>query len=179
MIHYYLIKAKIMKYMVFFLGMLIIPISIVGQDVKALDEKYGFRDIKLETPKSSFENLEEVKEGWYKSASENLVVDGNITLKEVQYYFYKDHLAIIKIDIGDGAYLFRNLLETAYGQGNPNNFYRNIKVTEWLGKKVCLRFVDPKGKYGYSTVVFISNKLINQRDLELKQSEVDSAQKII
>jgi hypothetical protein len=168
-----------MKTMVFFLVVLLIPFSIVGQDLKALDEKYGFRDIKLETPKSSFENLEEVTAGWYKSASDNLVVDSNITLKEVQYYFYQDQLAIIKIDIGDGASMLKNLIETAYGKGSPNNFYRQINVTEWSGKKVCLRFVDPKGKYGYSTVVFISNKLINQRDLEVKQSELDSAKKII
>ncbi len=61
-------------------------LTCIGQNLKALDEKYGFREAIFEMPFASFKNLTAVEENFFFSPSEDLTL-GEYKLKSVLYQF--------------------------------------------------------------------------------------------
>ena len=89
--------------------------------MKALDEKYGFREAKFEMSLNSFKNLVEIEpnSNYYESPTENLKI-GEYDLYSINYLFYKGQLSSINIVIKgstnrDGVL---KILQIAYGDGD-------------------------------------------------------------
>jgi len=80
-----------MKKITFIFLILVFPIVLIAQNLKALDDKYGFRGAKFETPIDSFKNLKEIETNFYSSTSENLSI-GEYSFDNVYYGFYKSQL---------------------------------------------------------------------------------------
>ena len=96
-----------------------------SQNLKALDDKYGFRDAKYEMPLSSFKNLifvsrdDNIYEETYKATNIDLTI-GDYRLEGIEYTFYKKKLVNISITISNSSYHQEGILkvlEAAYGEG--------------------------------------------------------------
>lgn len=114
-------------------------------DRAKIDSKFGFRDVKLESPLSLFAKKQLVKieeqpnTKYYKSKIENLKL-GDYALKDITYVFFKDTLAEIMIQTkgyinSDG--LLKIIKET-YGQGFQSNRY--IERYLWSGDKSTIYY---------------------------------------
>lgn len=136
-----MIKLEIMKTLSMIFLLLIIPIIVIGQNLKALDDKNGFREAKFGMSPSSFRKLEQLKQlplyglgvkeenidrtkmylvpGEYYDKDVDLHI-GNFSLEYVKYYFYKNRLVTIKIRVSKGLTNQNGVLEvlkSAYGMG--------------------------------------------------------------
>ena len=149
-----------------------------GQNIKALDDKNGFREAKFGMSPSSFKKLESVKnvplkgidEAGYKSVPSNHVshvsyeiefydkdVDlhiGNYSLDKVGYWFYKNKLVTIEIYLGESRkdlYGILEILETADGKAvlKIDNFGEYHYV--WQGEKVEMEYT-PSYNYWRNTI---------------------------
>ena len=131
-----------MKTLSMILSFLIIPIVVIGQNLKALDDKNGFRKATFGMSPYSFKNLEQVMvqpliglkedrnpknskfypvQGEYYDKDVDLYI-GNFPLDYIKYYFYKNKLVTIEIKVRKGKGLNNQngvleVLETAYGKG--------------------------------------------------------------
>lgn len=142
--------------LVFFLFRL----TCIGQDLKALDEKYGFRDAKLEMPPSAFKNIVLGKgilddfpnQKFYKVNDVDLHI-GQYDLDGIDYWFYKGQLSTIQISVSRGYSNQQGVLkvlEAAYGKGvyKKGSFGQDVYV--WDGEKVRMDYnfgddINPQG----------------------------------
>ena len=134
-----------------------------GQNLKALDDKNGFREAKFGMAPSSFKNLEIVKatpivglsgekkdinyhklypvKGEYYDKEVDLHI-GKFPLDYVEYHFYKDKLVTIEIKVSEGLTNQNGVLEvleTAYGKGvfdKNEEKWHPITYCTWDGEKV-------------------------------------------
>ncbi|MGD0756205.1 MAG: hypothetical protein ABR927_14220 [Bacteroidales bacterium] len=135
-----------------------------GQNLKALDDKNGFREAKFGMSASSFKKLEQMKEpplvgldpsknknvdrtklypvkGSYYDKDVDLHI-GNFPLDYVVYHFYKDKLVSIGIKVSQGLTNQNGVLEvleTAYGKGvfeKNDDKWHPITYRIWEGEKV-------------------------------------------
>jgi hypothetical protein len=145
--------------------LLIIPIVVIGQNLKALDEKNGFREAKFGMSPSSFKKLEPVKmitlkglgyleskgttshsisfEREYYDKDVDLHI-GDFPLDYVEYYFYKNILVSIEIKVSNGFTNQNgvlNVLETAYGKGvlQKYNLGRDLYYI-WEGEEIAMSY---------------------------------------
>ena len=162
-----------MKKLLLLCTILISTVSI-GQNIKALDKKYGFRDAIFEMPFESFNNLEEYLPGYYNSKNENLSL-GKYALTQVDYGFYKGKLSTINIDIkgeinGNGIL---EIFQAAYGNG----LYQKKDDGEnyiWSGNKVSMVYSKKIGSDRISIYMW-SNKLEKLREDEKNRANIEAA----
>ena len=137
-----------------------------GQNLKALDDKNGFREAKFGVSPSSFKNLEQVKttpiigldpeksknvdrtklypvKGEYYDKDVDLHI-GDFPLDYVEYYFYKNILVSIEIKVSNGFTNQNgvlNVLETAYGKGvlQKYNLGRDLYYI-WEGEEIAMSY---------------------------------------
>lgn len=157
----------------------------IGQNLKALDDKYGFREAKLGMPFSSFKNLE-LKSGdmdnfpnqkLYKVTNVDLHI-GDYDLDGIDYWFYKDQLCTIEIAVSkdySNQQGVLKVLETAYGKGifKKGSFGQDYYV--WEGEKVRMDYsmgddIEPTGDIQITCKKFMSQQREDQRLIE-KQKE--------
>lgn len=143
--------------------------------VKNLDEKYGFRSVKLESDFSTFEDMVlKEKEGsidFYTRTSDELTI-WNYSIEPILYGFYKNKLLAIAIST-KGLSNSRGVLEVLqaqYGQGYQKNRY--IKDFVWDGQKTRLT-------YNENSITSDSNIMIISKDLSklMFKEEGESAKK--
>jgi hypothetical protein len=170
-----------MKTLIIALFLFLTPSILVGQNLKALDDKYGFREAKFETPLSSFNNLKKVNEEptgliSYNSTNENLNL-GNYILDEIRYVFYKEQLAAVAI-VTKGESNSRGvlkILQVAYGNGYQGNEY--IEEYYWYGQKVIMSY-DQDSITGDAIILIFSIKLSNIRKAENEKANSDAAKQL-
>jgi hypothetical protein len=158
-----------MKKLLFLMSMmLVLTLTSFSQNLKSLDEKYGFREAKFEMPYDSFKNLTEVETGWYKSTDENLKL-GDYILDAVVYNFYKGQLAAIAIQTKgySNSRGVLKILQAAYGKGYQSNQF--IEEYYWFGKKVIMSY--NQNSITDDAIIFIHS--IKMSDLE--KAEKDNA----
>jgi hypothetical protein len=164
-----------MKTLSMIILLFIVPIVVKGQNYKALDEKYGFREAKFGMPFHSFKKLvmsyDQYIDSLYEVTDADLHI-GDYTLDKISYKFYKGQLYLIKI-IVNKDYIntlgIIKVLEKAYGKANwPRNDY-----CEWKGEKVTMTFCFIKEVP--SCIILKSNKM----DMDmLKEFESKQQQKL-
>ncbi len=129
-------------------GLIILIVSsvLVGQNrnnkeagLKALDEQYGFLNIKLETPFTAFKGLkkEDSEKAIYKATQADLRMDKYI-LESVYLTFYKDSLTTIELETKgwNNTNGLLDILQEAYGTGSKRvNF-----GYKWKGERVWMNF---------------------------------------
>lgn len=140
--------------------------QLFSQSIRQLDDQYGFRDVKFETPLSSFNGLTEVRKDCYKLKNENLKL-GKYELNEVVYRFYKGLLSniILKVDANNNIGI-RLLLINAYG----------TESVSWTGKKVTLEYMETSPYEQNQVIVFTCNKLRDLEKADEIQAEFDRKQ---
>lgn len=147
-----------------------------GEDYKALDDKYGFREAKFETPLSSFKNLIEIEKNLYKCTTEDLKL-GNYRLSEVNYQFYRGQLCVITIDTKgyeNGVGILK-IFQAAYGKGVKSNEY--IEDYYWNGKKVLMSY-EQNSVTGDATIFIFCNKLTDLKDANEKKANEEAAKNL-
>lgn len=149
-------------------------VSVFGQNLKKLDEKYGFRDAVFETDFTSYQDMALLEDGgdnkYYKRTSDALKI-GEAELTEISYGFYKGKLASILLKT-NSLTDSRALLETLaaqYGKGWQANRY--IQKYSWFAKKTTMSY-DQNSATGAATVFIFSNPMT-----DLKKKEQAAAAK--
>jgi hypothetical protein len=149
-------------------------------NVANLDEKNGFRDVRLLTPLTEFNDLEfvELKNGMacFKRRNEDLVV-GDATVGTIRYCFYKGRLGSISL-WGAGAKTAGDLvreLRRNYGNGEPFSLRKEDgtgPVGEmWKGERVTavLLFVEhrsfPQMDVSEVAVTLSANEILQEMDV--------------
>lgn len=140
-------------------------LQLFSQSIQQLDDQYGFRGVKFETPLNSFNGLTEVREDCYKLKNENLKF-GKYELNEVVYRFYKGLLSniILKVDANNNLGVQLELIK-AYGT--------NTETLRWIGKKVTLEYMETSPYEHYQVIIFTCNKLKDLEKADEKQAEYD------
>jgi hypothetical protein len=161
--------------------------SCFAQNISALDVKYGFRQAKFEMPLNSFSNMKKIEGNWYKSTTEDLNFGNWGKLQEVRYYFYKDRLTSIRIEIDEkhiNSFEFVQTFVKAYGTPTKKNEDKigGYETWIWNGKKVEMYIAFPprdrSNNPNPSTFVYLRCiKLINQEELDKKTQEIKEAKK--
>ena len=107
--------------------------------LKALDEQYGFLNIKLETPFSEFKGLkkEDKEEPVFKATQAELRID-KFVFKTVYLTFYKEFLTTIEFETKGWTNTngILNILQEAYGEGSKRVHFGY----KWKGQKVWMNF---------------------------------------
>lgn len=131
--------------------------------LKALEEKYGFRDARLEADTTALAGLEltdvtqNVREYARPADAKSI---GAAQLEAIRYLFYKGHLATIALTT-EGASNSQALLaalRAQYGAGDKTNPYRQHYV--WSTKSVLMTF-DQNSAVGDGKVT-ITSKVVQQ-----------------
>jgi hypothetical protein len=175
-----------MKNPIFVLLTCVITISTYGQNIKALDEKFGFKETKLEMSISSFSNLvlkvtspDNPNLKMYKVMRADLKI-GNYTLDEIDYWFYKDKLQTIEITVTKGYSNQQGLLrvlETAYEKGEYGKTSYGSDKYHWYGEKVEMDYILGDDLEPTGDLQIISKKLLNEESYDSfllrKQKETD------
>lgn len=129
--------------------------------VQALDDKYGFREVKFGTPLSAFSDLTPYKqEGdrqMYQRKKENLFL-GKYRFNNITYTFYRGKLSAILCTVTglDNVRGISQALQRAYGPGRATRTGK-----EWAGRRVKMQWMQWS-----DTQVFLSLEsipLLNER----------------
>jgi len=126
--------------------MLVISSILVGQNrnnqeagLKALDKQYGFLNIKLETPFSSFKGLkkEDSEKSIFKATQIELKID-KFKFESVYLTFYKDLLTTIEFETKGRTNTngILNILQDSFGEGKKRTNYGY----KWKGQEVWMNF---------------------------------------
>lgn len=158
-----------------------------GQNLKALDDKYGFREAKFEMPVSSFKNLEfssrddNIYETTYRVKNADLTI-GDYKLEEIEYTFYKNKLMNISITINNNLYNQEGILkvlEVAYGKGVFESGAMFEKNYFWDGAKVSMYYLMADKFGGNAHLDFWCEKLFQLQVEDRKEINQKKEQKII
>jgi hypothetical protein len=139
------LNLKLKKNMKFFLAvsLLLLTLTASAQNVKRLDEKYGFRNVVLESDTSAFDDLvlvsEDIHNRIYTRTGDDLKI-ADYDLEGIFYQFYKGKLSIITIATkgntnSSGALA---ILKSMYGSGQQPNRY--IEKYYWRGQRVYMGY---------------------------------------
>jgi len=165
-----------MNKLLFSIAIMMVTISSIGQNIKALDNKYGFREAIFEMPFDSFKDLVEVEKGFYKSIGEDLNL-GEYVLEEVVYAFYKDQLSSIMIKTKGitNSKGVLSIFQQAYGKGYQGN--RFIEFYQWRGRKVRMFYYENSATS--EGIVMIENiKLDDMKKADEKKAASAAAKKL-
>ena len=174
---------------------ILFSLTTIGQNLKALDDKYGFREAKLEMPISSFKNLELAigsledypNEKSYKVLNCDLHI-GEYDLDGIDYWFYKGQLSSIQITISKG---YSNqdgvlkVLEAAYGKGVYKKNSLGDEIYTWDGEKVSMTYTlgsnyMPEGDLQISCKKLMTKSIADKRlmDQQKDQEILKAAKKL-
>ncbi|TAN17201.1 MAG: hypothetical protein EPN37_07040 [Chitinophagaceae bacterium] len=170
-----------MKSIVFLLLLGLPLFSFAQGGVADLDNKYGFRNIKLGTPLDSINNLVilSIKNNpysIYRKTNENLKI-GDIKLTDITYSFVDDSLYAILIELNDenDAGELLQMIQNKYGEGIKLNSFSDDYY--WRGEKVIAKYhLDKIGNVSYFLIESIS--LSNKREEEEKNKNKQAAQSV-
>ena len=161
-----------MKTLIFpLIVLLLMEVNLVAGSLSDLDIKNGFRNVKFGNDFSSFKNLKLIEKDQiykiYLKTNEDLKM-GEYQLNKIAYFFHKNKLAIIMIEIKgySNSRGFLDLLKIAYGDGWQPNQY--IETYYWDGSIVHMTY-DENSITHNSTIFIKSNELKRIADAE-KQS---------
>jgi len=155
---------------------LFISINSNGQNLKALDNKFGFREMQFGDTVSKFDDLVPVEYSndsssiFYRKTGDKLTIGSSEV--EISYGFYKGHLYSIYIKTKgyENSRALLKTLEEMYGKGYQRNEY--IKEYSWYGKKVSLSY-DENSINHNATILMYSKESLNQQ----KKDEKEKAKK--
>ena len=163
-----------MKKLTLFLFIICFSIICFSQNIRALDEKYGFRNFKFETNVNEFNNLvltEATNDSiikFYKMSDDKLLIGTN-ELESITYIFFKDMLYGVLISV-KGTGNCKGVLDTMrelYGKGTqPNQF---MEKYSWHGNKVLASY-DENSISNKATIIFMSVPLNNQEIIDKKEA---------
>lgn len=182
-----------MKTILFVSVITLVCVNSFSQEYKALDDKFGFRDVKLESLITSFKDCtrlpvgEELKTDFpnyigIKPKNPDLHI-GAFSLENIEYWFYKDQLLDIVIDVNlensdvDGIL---KVLETAYGKAK-----KDVKVPDswivykWHGTKAYMDYEImnlKNGGIGQATLTITSKRL---QDIQIRDNNNTDDRKIL
>lgn len=157
---------------------LLFSISTLAQkgNLRALDEKYGFKSAIFEMPLSSFNNLEFIEEGHNTkvySCNDDLKL-GDFDLFNVSYFFYKERLSAVSIStkglINSRGVL--KVLQSAYGNGYKDNPY--IEDYFWNGAKVIMTYEEDIDN---NAAIWIISNILRKEQMEDEKKSADDAVK--
>lgn len=152
-------------------SLLIILISavLVGQNrqnkesgLKALDDQYGFLNIKLETPLSSFKGLikQDGDKACFKATQTELELD-KYMFEAVYLTFYQDLVTTIELETKgwNNTNGILGILQESYGEG-----YKRVNFGfKWKGQKVWMNFAinesDGNGVLSLHSVPLMSKEI--------------------
>jgi len=152
--------------------------SIKAQDLKALDDKYGFRDMKFGTDISEYQTMSLVESSkdsltkYYIKTDEKLNI-GKFDLKSINYGFYKGKLFFVYIKT-KGYINSRGVLATLeelYGKGYQSNQY--IDNYDWFGNLVVASYDE--NSITNDAKIMIDSKTIKKQMDEDKKKAVSNA----
>lgn len=139
-----------------------------SDNLRQLDDTYGFRDVKFETSVSALRNLVLVdatsNTKIYRRTTDSYQV-GQAQAASILYYFYKGKLITVRLTT-QGDTNSRGMLEAfteLYGPGYQANDHLEKHV--WQGKKVYLGY-EQNTLTNNATIYIWSNKLVEQRRAE-------------
>jgi hypothetical protein len=165
-----------MKNIILTLLLFFVSTLLMAQNLKALDDKYGFREMRFETPLDSLKNLVEVEKDYYKSTTEDMKL-GDYELSQVVYNFYKGLLGTIMIE--SKGYVnsvgFLKILQEAYGKGYKDNPY--IERYIWVGEKVKMSYKQNSITNG-ATIFIYSVKIDNLEKADEKKANSEAVKKL-
>lgn len=148
--------------------------SSTGQNIKALDEKNGFRDMKFGSDISTFQNMKEVERSsdelsiYYIKTDDKLKI-GTGEVQKITYGFYKGKLYVVLIKI-NGLTNSRDVLlvmQELYGNGYKSNEY--IEEYFWLGKKVTASY-EENSVTSDATIIFSNEEITAQKEKDKKEA---------
>jgi hypothetical protein len=145
-------------------------------NVRLIDQRFGFNNVKLETHKSDFSNL------IFISAGENHVETyikendpkeiGILKLDTIRYSFYKDKLFHISVEPSGNYHELESSLKESYGKpvtNKENIFFTN---NQWEGEKVKLVLIK------FNTLAWIADK-IEKEELRKRGSKILDMDKLL
>ncbi len=165
----------------------LVCVNSCSQEYKALDDKFGFRDIKLESLMTSFKDCTRMFLGedlskelpnyvGIKPKNPDLHL-GEFSLESIKYWFYKSQLMDINIEVNhnnsdvDGIL---KALEIAYGKAKKNVRVPNESIVyRWHGSKVDMNYEilsKENGEIVSATLTISSIKLGNQQIIDNKRN---------
>jgi hypothetical protein len=163
-----------MKKILFFSVFLCLSVSLIAQNLKALDTKNGFRDFKFGDDISTFKDLVEIEIGkdgltkFYSITDDKLAI-GTSELEKISYGFYKDKLFAITIAT-KGYSNSRGVLKALqelYGNGTQEN--RFMEKYTWWGSKVWA-FYEENSITKNAQIMFLSKPIVDQRTQDEKEN---------
>ncbi|MCJ7448229.1 MAG: hypothetical protein MUO72_11080 [Bacteroidales bacterium] len=157
-----------------------------SQNLRALEDKYGFRGAKLEMPISSFRNLElkrsidVLDEKTYRVTDADLFM-GDYKLKEIEYTFYRGKLMTICITVSN--YVDQQgvlkVLEAAYGTSIFEKGDTYEGRYSWKGKKVSMYYFLNDHLSHEGNIYITSEIIFAQRLEDIKMIKIQEEQKIL
>ena len=177
-----------MKTLITIVLLSLLSFSTKSQNLKSLDDKNGFRDVKFEAPTSSIKGLVKIKihpsfadeypnyDGYTKTGEDLRI--GKCILKEVQYWFYKNQLCDINITLPNdysNAMDILKIFEVAYGPAEKEEkAYGKWIEYHWRGEKVQINFeilYKSTGEIGESTITINSEKIQSMQLADKQEKE--------
>lgn len=154
-----------------FTPFLFIALIVNAQENKeAIDQKFGFRNVKLETKLNEFPQFKKIEYGdgytFYENPKEDKHL-GSYELDNVTYVFYEFTLAQIMIQskglINSDGLL--KVLQELYGKGFKGNQY--IDRYLWKGNKASI-YYNKNSITDDALIVIFSNKLKDKKEADDK-----------
>lgn len=168
--------------MLLFMSFLLAPKTYVfGQSVKQLDERYGFKSLKLGTTPNL--SISKKIDSWDRNANiSKYTYTGNdmgsiynVPIKEVDLTYYKNRLMSIHISFNDGFSvsdydLILYSLKQVFGEGNNCNVkdpdFSLSSCRKWVGAKVemeILRLYYQKNNKWIGYLLIVEKSIQQQR----------------
>lgn len=153
-----------MKNMIGYLLILTLALDTSGQNIKALDSKFGFREMHFNDSITVFNDLVPIEYSndslsvFYTRTGDKLTI-GNAEVT-ISYGFYKDkfYSVFIKTKGFENSRELLTILKELYGRGYQDNNY--IERYSWHGKKVSLSY-EQNSITGDSDVLMYSRESIS------------------
>lgn len=138
---------------------------------KALDDKYGFRDLKFEsapdTAKGFLLNEKDGDTEYYTRRGDQMTI-GSANLKFIGYVFYKGKLSSVRID-ASGFANSKTLLEVlSQSYGDPEQPNELIQEYYWFGDKVHMLY-EYSEVHEKSSVAMFCRKIIQEKAADDKK----------
>ena len=155
--------------------LLIFSVHCYGQNMKALDNKFGFREMKFGDSITKFDDLVPIEYSndsssiFYKRTGDKLTIGS--TEVALSYGFYKGVLYSIYIKT-KGYENSRSLLKTLeemYGKGYQSNRY--IEEYSWYGKKVSLSYDENSINHNADILMYSKESITQQKKDEKEKAK--------
>jgi len=156
-----------MKRLTLFFTISLMSALVYGQNLKALDEKNGFREYKFGIDTSAIPNLKLTETDntgltrFYEKTDEKLSI-GDAEIESIAYGFYKGQFysVLIKTKGYSNSKALLEMMRELYGKGYQSNQF--IETYIWFGKLVNASY-DENSITRDATVYFTSKSIQEQK----------------